>query len=254
MNLISWNCRGLGNPQTVRELHQMVKLKHPHFLFLIETKVKSSWLQWLRNTLGFAGLLTVDPVGRSGGLALFWKDMHYVELLSYSQQHINVKVQAFRSGAPWVLSGFYSHPKPAHREEVWKLLSYLRSIQSLPCLCLGNFNEVVDNSEKVGGNSKTEQHMRGFIAMIQDCNFWDLGYKGLKFTWSNKQSMGAFVKERLDRGLAILDWCALFPNAGIEVEPSYCSDHYPLWLRLDRDFWFKSRIFRYEASWSISKE
>jgi hypothetical protein len=31
MILLSWNCRGLGNPQTVRELRRMVKNKHPHF-------------------------------------------------------------------------------------------------------------------------------------------------------------------------------------------------------------------------------
>ena len=37
MSLLSVNCRGLGNPQTVRELHDLVKHKAPGVVFLIET-------------------------------------------------------------------------------------------------------------------------------------------------------------------------------------------------------------------------
>ena len=39
MNLLSWNCRGLGNPRIVRDLHHMVKEKKPTLVFLMETKV-----------------------------------------------------------------------------------------------------------------------------------------------------------------------------------------------------------------------
>jgi hypothetical protein len=71
MNIISWNCRGLGNPETVCELRRMVKKKHPHLLFLMETKVFTSRLQNLWISLAFDGVLTFDPVGRSGALPYF---------------------------------------------------------------------------------------------------------------------------------------------------------------------------------------
>jgi hypothetical protein len=35
MSLLSWNCRGLGNPQTVRDLRQMVKEKRPKVVFIM---------------------------------------------------------------------------------------------------------------------------------------------------------------------------------------------------------------------------
>ncbi|GLT62551.1 hypothetical protein SLA2020_351810 [Shorea laevis] len=37
MSLLSWNCRGLGNSRTVRNLCQMVEDKRPTILFLMET-------------------------------------------------------------------------------------------------------------------------------------------------------------------------------------------------------------------------
>jgi hypothetical protein len=51
----------------------MVKEKHPNIVFLMETIMRNTKLQVLRRQLGFDGLLTVEPVGKSGGLALLWR-------------------------------------------------------------------------------------------------------------------------------------------------------------------------------------
>ena len=37
MNLLVWNCRGLGNPRTVRELGDYIRAKDPAVVFLAET-------------------------------------------------------------------------------------------------------------------------------------------------------------------------------------------------------------------------
>jgi hypothetical protein len=71
MSLLCWNYRGHGNPRTARELHHLVREKHPHFLFLIEMKVRSDYFKRIHIMCGFEGLFTVDPVGQNGGLTLF---------------------------------------------------------------------------------------------------------------------------------------------------------------------------------------
>ena len=39
MSCLSWNCRGLGNPQTEAELADLFDKKDPKMVFLMETKV-----------------------------------------------------------------------------------------------------------------------------------------------------------------------------------------------------------------------
>lgn len=70
MSTICWNCRGLGNPRTVREIKVLAAQKKPEFICLIETKVTRHHAEKLRVALGFDGLFHVDSRGNSGGLAL----------------------------------------------------------------------------------------------------------------------------------------------------------------------------------------
>lgn len=70
MNAVSWNCRGLGNPRTVRALGDVVKSHNPEILFLIETLSNKERMKQLSGKLGFNNHLAVECVGRSGGIAL----------------------------------------------------------------------------------------------------------------------------------------------------------------------------------------
>jgi len=167
-------------------------------MFLIETKMRSKKLQSLCSSLGFEGLFSVDPVG---GLGLFWRDGGIVDIHSYSLHHINAKVSLADSNGVWAFTGFYGYPDQTQRDESWKLMSALNNFNQQTWLCIGDFNEILDQSEKVGGGGALWNvgQMEEFIKGIHECNLGDLGYVGSKFTWSNKRESGAFVKERLDR-------------------------------------------------------
>jgi exonuclease III len=117
MSIISWNCRGLGNPRTVHDLNQMVREKKPSFLFLIETISRKQRMEWIRVKLGFAGLFVVDPVGRSGGLALLWKEENELEIQNFSRQHINAIVTNSEVRVSWKLTCFYGNPDSVLRYE-----------------------------------------------------------------------------------------------------------------------------------------
>jgi hypothetical protein len=62
----------------------MVKEKKPIFLFLMETISNKRRMEWIRVKLGFAGLFAVDLVGRSGGVALLWREEKKLEIKNYS--------------------------------------------------------------------------------------------------------------------------------------------------------------------------
>lgn len=40
MNLLAWNCHGLGNQMAVHALTKLIQLKEPELVFLSETKLK----------------------------------------------------------------------------------------------------------------------------------------------------------------------------------------------------------------------
>lgn len=81
MNVLSWNCRGHGNPRTVRALNDLIRDRRPEVLFLIETISEKRRIEELRIKLGFSNCFSVDRIGRSGGLAVFGTVGRRVEFL-----------------------------------------------------------------------------------------------------------------------------------------------------------------------------
>lgn len=73
MRILSWNCLGLGDPQTVQSLYLLVKEKMPNVVFLMETKLSYVKAHSAAKKLKFDGCIVVKVVGRSGGLMLLWK-------------------------------------------------------------------------------------------------------------------------------------------------------------------------------------
>ena len=73
MTSLAWNCRGLGNRRTVRELANIVQAEGPKIVFLFETWSGRKHMEKFKRELEFDGLFTVPSDGRGGGLALLWK-------------------------------------------------------------------------------------------------------------------------------------------------------------------------------------
>ena len=69
MRAISWNYQGLGNPRSVRALHDLVRCWNPKIVFLMETKSKKNRMERIKNRFGFSNGLIMPSVGRSGGIA-----------------------------------------------------------------------------------------------------------------------------------------------------------------------------------------
>lgn len=74
MSLISWNCRGLRNLWTVRVLQKVINKEDPAIAFLMETKLDLDWMGKVKDRCKFKNGLVVPSRGKSGGLAMFWKE------------------------------------------------------------------------------------------------------------------------------------------------------------------------------------
>ncbi|KAG2724617.1 hypothetical protein I3760_01G026900 [Carya illinoinensis] len=209
----------------------LIKEKKPELVFLMETKLLYTKACRISKRFRFQGCVVVEAVGREGGggLMLMWKEESMVELINYSQYHINVRMSDESGSNRWLLSYFYGHPVTSLRNKTWSLLSSFK-----PAVggwgIIGDFNEVLYSDEKEGGNPRSEYLMRQFREVMEEGSLCDLGWARNKFTWSNCHEDESFTKERLDRAIANVDWKSLYPVHTVETLPAICSDHSPILL------------------------
>lgn len=210
-------------------------------------------MERIRCRLGFKNMLVVDCVGKSGGLALLWGDEVGVEIQNYRRRHINAKISPTSATVPWKLTGFYGHPEAGKWGEAWELLRFLSSMEPTPWVCLGDFNEILNLSEKWGGNGRQRCLMEAFQSTLEECELLDLGFRGPKFTWNNRREGDAFIKERLNRVVANVGWCTIFPTADFCVEEAMSSDHCPIFVTLNDEKRGRRNPprFRHEARWMM---
>lgn len=181
MNLLSWNCRGLGNPRTVRVLGDLLRTRKPDFLFLSETFSIASKIENIRVHFGFAQCFSVDRVGHSGGLAIFWKQHVDCEVMSFSQNHIDVCFLV-NNNPSWCLSCFYGFPERARRKGSWDFIRLLGSKSQLPWCIFGDFNDLLHPSNKIGNTLHPPSLMEGFRLAIDDCLLTEVDLAGGRFT------------------------------------------------------------------------
>jgi hypothetical protein len=79
----------------------------------METRSSKMKMEFLRIKLAFEGLFVVDPIGRSGGLSLLWKEKNEVEIQNYIRRHINAVIKHSDSSYSWRFTSFYGHPNTA---------------------------------------------------------------------------------------------------------------------------------------------
>uniref|UniRef100_A0A803PCF5 DUF4283 domain-containing protein n=1 Tax=Cannabis sativa TaxID=3483 RepID=A0A803PCF5_CANSA len=115
-------------------------------------------------------------VGLSGGLMLLWKNDVDVTLLNYGSSFFDCYLKN-EDEPSFHFIGFYGSPNIYNRSSSLTLLKRLADVAPLsPWLAIGEFNEILSNSNKSGGDP---------------------------FTWIKNRSTLNTIKERLDRGLKV---------------------------------------------------
>ena len=98
----------------------------------------------------------VEPIGRSGGMAIWWKGNIQINfsLITNNIVHMNDVVWGGKSiGAiTWV----YGPNEEREKLRWWKQMEKLNCEEGKPWLILGDFNDILYNFEKEGGREDEE--------------------------------------------------------------------------------------------------
>ena len=119
---------------------------------------------------------------RGGGLALYWRNSIDLSIDTFSKNYIDAIINKGKE-ASWRFTGFYSDPVTHKCFESWNMLHQLNNRFSLPWLCAGDFNEIVQRSEKLRGSNRSQNQMQLFRDAIDKCGFIDPGFEGSPYTW-----------------------------------------------------------------------
>lgn len=115
----------------------------------------------------FSNYFVVDRVGRSGGLTIMWKRTIACEVMSFSSNHINVHVLE-RGVYAWKITCFYGFPKRHIRQESWDFFLSLAITFKLPWYVFGDFNDLLNESNKIRNHPHPQNLLEGFRAAIDD--------------------------------------------------------------------------------------
>jgi hypothetical protein len=254
MSVYLWNYRGLGNDAIVRELRDFAKEFAPSIFCVVETQIHKSRVEILASTLGYDNAFAVSSQGRSGGLGIFWNNEIKIDVLPYSQYHIDAVVTPSDMD-PWRLTCVYGEAKANDRHKAWDMLKFIKASSPLPWLCIRDFNEVLHREEHMGVHERCNAQIQAFRETVDVCELMDLGFTGNPWTFERKVAGGTYCRVRLDRALATPGWSALFPLAVLEHLTAAASDHSPILLRFEPAVRDKiPRLFRYETMWESHAE
>jgi hypothetical protein len=96
--------------------------------------------------MGLRNCCPVSVKGKGGGLALYWDDSVTVNLINYGPHHIDVTISE-PDEIKWRCTFVYGEPRTQDRHLMWELLRRIKPNANEPWLMVGDFNEVMWQSE-----------------------------------------------------------------------------------------------------------
>jgi hypothetical protein len=152
----------------------------------------------------------------------------------------------------WLISFVYGPPYQKTNSDFWTTLANFGDHCDIPWLCIGDFNAIIAQHDKLGGRPFPSFSRNNFSYFMNKFGMVDLGFSGNPYTWSNHRYGHSLIKERLDRCIATNQWIQHFPYFSITHLPALNSDHNPLLLDTStRSHSLSlSRPFRFEEFWT----
>lgn len=249
MIIMGWNCRGLGSSSAIRVLCELIKAHKPDIVLLFKTLINSYKLEEIRLRIGFDCCFAADCRGRSGGIGIFWRNYDLCSLISYSTTFVNLDVHD-DDLAVWRITAFYGYSERSRRRASWDMLRSIGQDVNSPWLCIGDFNDLLSQDDKIGLHEHPDWCIRGFREVVVDCNLLDMPLLGYLYTWSQSRGKPNAVGERLDRALVTPNWLSLYPDAHLINGLAPISDHSPFFLKTcDTVAPRRQSSFKFENKW-----
>ena len=119
MNLVSWNCRGMGSSLKLKAIKDLLNQEQPDILLIQETKITEQELQSSLKKSNIYEGTAVSAAGASGGLGTLW-DKKKWKLKDYMQSRwwIRTDIQNIASTEEYTIYNVYAPPSLQRKSHV----------------------------------------------------------------------------------------------------------------------------------------
>lgn len=242
MNLLLWNVRGLGRGEKCITIRNLIRMHKVAFLGLVETKHRNSFQSRVRRMWGndsFDWCESLASETSSGGLLAIWDPTVFCAAQSYvGDRWIVLEGVMVKVNYNCCIGFVYGPCDIEGRSIFFESIRCLLQNINKPLLVMGDFNEVLKPSERLG-QIRYDRGMRVFGEWVQELQLVDVPLHGIRFTWVRNES-----QSKLDRCLCTSDWIVQFPElrlVGLQRGPS---DHNPILLTLENAVNWGPKPFR----------
>lgn len=201
-------------------------MHRPDVLCLLETKVSSNKAQRVMRVGNFDSFVAAEARGFAG-IWCFWKATTALKVLSVNDQHASLSVMR-GNRASWMLTVIYASPVAKYREELWNDLRQVGLRIQVPWLLVGDYNQIIHEKEKLGGNDRWRRAASSLWDFIDECGLVDLVFSGARLTCTNSRLGEENIMERLDRTFCNQAWNIIYGAASLTHLPRTHSDHCPI--------------------------
>lgn len=133
-----------------------------------------------------------------------------MELISADKRLIDLKVKM--GSLSFFMSSVYGDPVRAMRQQIWNWLANIGIGRDESWVLIGDFNELMNNNEKLGGSARNESTFWDFRNMAENCKIKEIRCSGNWFSWAGWRDR-IWIQYRLDRSFGNDTWFRLFPRS-----------------------------------------
>ena len=232
MKITYWNCRGIKKTTFWTEIDSKCKNEHIQIMALAETKSETIPEDKIWKTAGFDEAIWSPASGRSGGLGILWKSFQLTnEIITVEIQLpriIGLRYENINDRFMTLLLFVYAPPGPQEKDSFWETLTSIVRDSSIPCIVLGDLNEILCSEDKLGGANLRSARFTRLLQFKNDCALLDLPTFGNPFTWRKNPDDENTIREKLDRVLVHHQIIQKFPNLITHNGAFSSSDHCPI--------------------------
>ncbi|KAH0692608.1 hypothetical protein KY285_019705 [Solanum tuberosum] len=251
-----------GSVRSQNAFERVIDLNRRHhysYIALLEPFQSPSELEYYRRKLG----LPNAKVSSSAKIWIFWEENWEEEGSTDTTQQLTMNFKLKGSQFRFSITAVYARCSAIERLELWEDLEFIAS-QTAPWLVGGDFNTIVNESEKLGGLPVTQVETQDFTQCINACALNELKFRGSVFTWWNGRIEESCIFKRLDRVFGNNSFMTLLPESEVHHLIRHGSDHAPLHVLCNSNqdlivkpfkflnFWIKHSSFKkiVEDSWT----